>query len=274
MNKQDLEIISQQLSKDLDKYNQGVLYKAIHQLPIRSKCAKEICVKFDIGTDTSVDDDLEKINEILYIVVEILIGKHFNLIKNLEGIPIPKEFVNQVGNFPKGWLKVIVNLVQKLFKKENKMEWIVIGGSIAVGLFALLQTRNKRKKGYLPSAPSVTVALCLIVPASEVRDLEENQTVNNFIVKKLIDVSQYFFCTNLKDADNFKLETTRQNIKELPLDSRREVYIRFNIPNGQEMLGETSPYNLKEKLPIENQATVKQILCLKNLSGLDKFNYI
>lgn len=199
MNKQDLEIISQQLSKDLDGYDQGVLYEAIHRLPLKSKdsypiCIKDtICAKFDISRDVSIDDDLEKVNEILYIVVEILIKKHLNLIKKLESISLFKDFFNKVNNVSKESLKKIVNQVQKSFKKEDKMEWIVIGGSIIVGLFILLETQNKRKKAPLSPALSVTVALCLVVPASEVRDLEENQIINNFRVKKLIDVSQYFF---------------------------------------------------------------------------------
>ena len=126
-----------------------------------------------------------------------------------------------------------------------------------------------------PKVP-VPVALCLVVPASVVGHLRNNNPINVSDIEKLIDNSLYFLCTTPEEADATwkRLERTDEDITSL--SEQREIYVRINIDNGEEMIGKKLPYILKRNLPSNGQGMVKQLACLKYLSvsGLENFNRI
>lgn len=67
------------------------------------------------------------------------------------------------------------------------------------------------------------------------------------------------------------LEMTDENISP---DSIREVYLRININDGRKIIDQTVRYSLKTDIPSQAKCIIKQLACLKNLSGLQKFNRI
>jgi len=124
------------------------------------------------------------------------------------------------------------------------------------------------------------VALYLVVPASEVGNLRENNQINVSDIEKLIDNSLYFLCTSLENAD-----ATQQHLQQhlelttkifITVSEQRELYIRININNGEEMIGKKVPYILKRNLPHDGQCIVKELACIRYLSvsGLEKFNRV
>ncbi len=105
-----------------------------------------------------------------------------------------------------------------------------------------------------------------------------NVTENNLIhasdIEKLIDNASYFLCTSLEDANQQILDLTNEDIKTV--SEQREIYVRINIADGQEIIGKKVPYILKRNLPADGQGVVNQLACLKYLSvsGLEKFNRV
>ena len=182
----------------------------------------------------------------------------------------------------------IVNGSAKLaiinFKGEN-MEWIFVTAAFTfVGLFYYKQIRDKKEQEKIkptitatqgqsiPKTP-IPADLCLIVPASIVSNFIDSSNLKVEDVKHLIDHASYFLCTTVKVADSNEeyLKITNETI---PPDSRRDVYIRININDGRNMIDQTMRYYLKDNLPIQAECTVKKIACLKNPSGLEKFNRV
>jgi hypothetical protein len=140
---------------------------------------------------------------------------------------------------------------------------------------------TKNPKILLPSDSSPTrrknsVDLCLVVPASVVENVRENSPIDVSGIEKLIDNSLYFLCTTPEDADaTWKLlDRTDEDITTL--SEQREIYVRINIADGEDMMGKKVPYILKRNLPPNGQGMVKQLACLKYLSvsGLENFNRI
>jgi hypothetical protein len=124
------------------------------------------------------------------------------------------------------------------------------------------------------SPQPLTVALHLVVPALVVNDVRANNPINASQIEKLIDNASYFLCTKVTDPDLIEqnLEFTNQSISTIA--ERREVYIRIHIADGQEMLDKKVPYILKRDLPSHGQGVVKQLACLEDFSGLEKFNRV
>ena len=169
------------------------------------------------------------------------------------------------------------------FIKGDNMEWIFVAAAFTfVGLFYYKQIRDKKEQEKIK--PTITATqeqpiyqrpipadLCLIVPASIVSNFINSSNLKVEDVKHLIDNASYFLCTTVKVADSNEqyLKLTNDDISP---DSRREVYIRININDGPNMIDQNMRYYLKDNLPIQAYCTVEKIACLKNLSGLEKFN--
>jgi hypothetical protein len=70
------------------------------------------------------------------------------------------------------------------------------------------------------------------------------------------------------------LDRTKEDIKTV--SEQREIYVRINIDDGEDMIGKKVPYILKRNLPSNGQGIVTQLDCLKYLSvsGLENFNRI
>lgn len=180
-------------------------------------------------------------------------------------------------------LKAPAKLV-KNFQGEN-MEWIFVAAAFTfVGLFLYKQTLDKKQQEKIkPSvqeikeqpifSPPIPADLCLIVPASIASNFKNGSNLSVDELTHLIDSTSYFLCTHVKAADSNEqlLEMTDENILH---DSKREVYIRINIDNGRNLIDKKITYYLKTNLPINAQCIVKQLACLRNLSGLEKFNRV
>ena len=128
----------------------------------------------------------------------------------------------------------------------------------------------------IPRKAALPVALCLVVPASVVENVRENSPIDVSGIEKLIDNSLYFLCTTPEDANATweRLERTDEDITTVT--EQREIYVRINIADGEEMIGKKVPYILKRNLPSNGQGIVTQLACLEYLSvsGLENFNRI
>lgn len=238
----------------------GILYKTIQiivgeeQSSLQTETSK-ICDCFGIKPNANKFDDKIIIDDLLD---EILIN-----------IPI---------------IKIPAKLAINNFQGEN-MEWIFVAAAFTfVGLFFYKQTLDKKEQAKIKPAvqeikeqpifsPPIPADLCLVVPASIASNFINRSNLKVDELTYLIDNASYFLCTTVKVADSNEqnLETTDENISS---DSIREVYIRININDGRKMIDQTMRYSLKTNLPIQSQCIIKQLACLKNLSGLQKFNRI
>ncbi|QHG14655.1 hypothetical protein [Nostoc sp. ATCC 53789] len=160
----------------------------------------------------------------------------------------------------------------------------------SIGCIQFIQRRKNKERGgktrnvqqpvavslqpLVPPLQSLTVALCLVVPAYVVNKLKDQYPIDANEIENLIDNTSYFLCTKVADAElvQQRLDLTNENI--LNVGERREVYVRIHIADGQEMLDKTVPYILKRNLPSHRQGVVKQLACLGDLSGLEAFNRV
>ena len=142
------------------------------------------------------------------------------------------------------------------------------------------QGDSSNNRPSLPPSPkksSVSVALCLVVPASVVRNIIiENDTINVSGIETLIENASYFLCTSPEDANIIqqRLKLTEEDITDV--SEQREFYVRIDIADGPEMIGKKVQYILKRNLPPNGQGTVKKLACLEYLSvsGLENFNRV
>jgi hypothetical protein len=130
-----------------------------------------------------------------------------------------------------------------------------------------------------PKKSSVSVALCLLVPASVVRDIgniKKDTPINISDIETLIENASYFLCTSPEDANTIqhRLKLTNEDITDV--SEQREFYVRINIADGEELMGKKVPYILKRNLPSNGQGLVGQLACLEYLSvsGLENFNRV
>ncbi|MBA3921127.1 MAG: hypothetical protein H0X31_05225 [Nostocaceae cyanobacterium] len=289
--KEIYEQVFNELRSQIEDKEKGVLCRVIHIiLDPEELQAQYICKRFQIYTN-ELDDDLSISLDIIGI---------FTSSPNDE-----REFKNnRIDTMKEGMKEGIKNPINSINSnwqtKDTKLFQIVVIGCVIVGTFACLKYLEKTKqkprvkKGRksqvsdsslqnqpLDSSPPKQrdprpVALCLIVPASVVGNARENQQINISNIETLIDNSSYFLCTSPQDANTIqeRLEITRENITSV--SEQREIYIRINITDGEEMVGKKVLYSLKINLPSEGQSIVGQLACLKYLSvsGLEKFNRV
>ncbi|MEB3149950.1 MAG: hypothetical protein VKL60_13115 [Sphaerospermopsis sp.] len=243
----------------IKRIKRGILYKTIQIIVDEEQSQSQtetikICNLFGIQPNADKEDDKKNIDDLLDEILR-----------------------NPIVN---GSAKLaIIN-----FKGEN-MEWIFVAAAFTfVGLFYYKQIRDKKQQEKIkltitatqgqsiPKTP-IPADLCLIVPASIVSNFINSSTLKVEEVKYLIDNASYFLCTTVKVADSNE-EYLKITDETIPPDSRRDVYIRIKINDGHNMIDQTMRYYLKDNLPIQADCTVKKIACLKNPSGLEKFNRI
>lgn len=296
--KEIYEQVFNELRSQIEDKEKGVLCRVIHIiLDPEELQAQYICKRFQIYTN-ELDDDLSISLDIIGIFTSSPNDERefknnlFDTIK--EGV---KEGMKEG---MKGIKNITNSINSNLQTKDTNLFQIVVIGCVIVGTFACLkylektQQKSRVKKDRksqasdsslqnqpLDSSPPKQrdprpVALCLIVPASVVGNVRENQQINISNIETLIDNSSYFLCTSPQDANAIqeRLEITRENITSV--SEQREIYIRINITDGEEMIGKKVPYSLKTNLPSEGQNIVEQLACLKYLSvsGLEKFNRV
>lgn len=207
---------------------------------------------------------------------------------NIEPHTRKKYDLNRFG-FNKTFIESL--LVNKENQEDMELLGIVVIACTLIGLFTVTKRRNNQPK-IIPPVPEnpkaisekttsqitqkLTVALCLVVPASVLGNVEINHPIRTSQIEELIDKSLYFLCTSLEDANQIweLLDKTDEDIKTV--SEQREVYIRIDIPNGEEMLGKKVPYSIKKNLLSHRECFIQQIACLKYLSvsGLENFNRI
>ncbi|MEH2263004.1 hypothetical protein [Nostoc sp.] len=254
----------------IKEMNRGILYKSI-QIILEEEQSEtqektlEICNHLAIRPNAYRDED----EEILKDLVDAVFINRQVIIRNMPGQDLIKHISKTVN--------------QTLSNSEENMKWIVVAACTLVGVLYCRQYlgKNKQQKAkfqqkiekakqqVVPLEP-IPADLCLIVPASIASNLKNGSNLTIDELTNLIDNASYFLCTNVKTAESNeeKLETTEDYISS---DSRREVYIKISIYDGQNLIGQKIPYYLKANLPKHTLYMIKQLAYLKNLSGLEKF---
>ncbi|HEY9631577.1 MAG TPA: hypothetical protein V6C84_30160 [Coleofasciculaceae cyanobacterium] len=282
---QNLKEVYDQILKEVSKHpevqgrGRGLLHKTIQIILGEEDSdvqgnSQEICEQFGITSSADENSDFE----ILAKVNEIFIDR-FPSPEGMNSNPI----FSQVKSFVTSGSTRISQLFSS---KEKKMEWIILAACTLIGLYysrkwlqnaqpnRLLGGERVRQQPTLP--PPIPAALCLIVPAYVVSKLYKDSNLEVGELIELIDNTSYFLCTNPKEAtlnEESLLELTNEDI--LPdTDSQREVYLRVDINDGRDLIGKKIPYILKTNLPANAQFIIKKRNCLKDLSGLEKFNRV
>ena len=237
----------------------GLLYKTIQMILCEEQSVEQektikICDYFGIKPHANKDEDKKIIDDLLDAIF-----------RNIQILKVPAKLVK---NFQGG-----------------NMEWIFVAAAFTfVGLFFYKQTLDKKEQDKIKPAvqeikeqpiflPPIPADLCLVIPASIASNFINRSNLKVDELTYLIDNASYFLCTTVKVADSNEqyLKITHESI---PLDSRREVYLRININDGRNLIDKKIPYYLKTNLPLQAQCIVKQLACLENLSGLENFNRI
>ena len=269
------EQVFEKVYPHINGHKKGILFTVIHLIVPEN--AQEILSLSNISDKASVEEDLSILSDIIDIFVSTPNGKKQQITAQFQ--------------------EVFNNLLD-LSKYENndlKLFQIVVIGCLIVGVSACLSFLRKAQQSPKnipsnipsniplgnsspPQKNSHTASLCLVVPESVLNgNIKENYPINISEIGKLIDNSAYFLCTNSEHADKIqeRLELTEENVSE-----PKEVYIRINIADAEEMMGKKFPYILKRNLPANGIGVVRKIAYLKYLSvsglesGLDEFNRI
>jgi hypothetical protein len=271
--------VFQKISSHIENENEGVLHKIIHIILENERGkAKFICDYCDISPYNSLKDDQNVIDGLIFFNHKIL--EQFD----------PIKFVGNLVNSETHYSE----------KKEKEMDlfWITVIACTLVGAYSckkyvdnIKEEKTKQVRGgkargiqtatkaeYLvtqtpPSSP-ISTDLCLIVPASIASKFINSHYLTADDITYLIDSASYFLCTRVEDAESNEQNLILMRNEAILSDSKREVYIRINIPNGGNMLGQKMPYYLKTNFPENVQCTVKELSCIRDLSGLEKFNRI
>ena len=246
--------------------------------------AEQIHKYFQIENNASLEDDLSISADVIGLFIS-------DPNKNKDWW---KEIINdgvvQVKEIAKDARK---NIGSRLESNDMKLFQIVVIGCLIVGTVSCLiylkkkqgEAGNKSKNNIpsdsFPPPPkvpvSVSVALCLVVPAAVVRNIgniTKDTKINISDIETLIENASYLLCTNHEDANAIQLKLTSEDIRNV--SEQREIYIRINIDDGGDMKGKKVPYILKRNLPSHGQGIVEKLDCLEYLSvsGLEKFNRI
>ncbi|GCL41986.1 hypothetical protein H6F39_06030 [Anabaena sp. FACHB-1250] len=266
------EQVFEKVYPHINGHKKGILFTVIHLIVPEN--AQEILSLSNISDKASVEEDLSILSDIIDIFVSTPNGKKQQITAQFQ--------------------EVFNNLLD-LNKYENndlKLFQIVVIGCLIVGASACLSFLRKAQQSpkNIPSNIPSNIplgnssppqknpqSLCLVVPASVLGgNIKENYPINISEIGKLIDNSAYFLCIEPAQADTIQnqLELTEENITNV--SEQREVYIRINIADAEEIIGKKFPYILKRYLPANGIGVVRKIACLKYLSvsGLDEFNRI
>jgi hypothetical protein len=267
---QNLKTIYEQVFEEIYPHikegKKGVLSTVIYLIVPES--ATKICSSFGIDSKALLEHDLLISFDILSLFVST-----------------PNDKKEQITEQFKEVFKNLLDLSKYVENNDLKLFQIVVIGCLIVGVSACLIYLNKKpsSKNILsgnsssPQKNPKPVSLSLVVPASVLGgNIKENYPINISDIEKLIDNSSYFLCTDSEQGDKTqeRLELTEENITNV--SEQREVYIRINIADAEEMMGKKVPYILKRNLPANGQGIVRKIACLKYLSvsGLENLNRI
>jgi len=263
------EKVFEEIYPHIKNQKKGVLSTVIYLIVPES--ATKICSSFAIDSKALLEHDLLISFDILNLFVST-----------------PNDKKQQITEQFKEVFKNLLDLSKYVENNDLKLFQIVVIGCLIVGVPACLIYLNKKPSSKnIPSGnssspqknpkPVSPVSLCLVVQASVLAgNIKENYPINISDIEKLIDNSSYFLCTDSEEADKTqeRLELTEESITNV--SEQREVYIRINIADAEEMMGKKVPYILKRNLPANGQGIVRKIACVKYLSvsGLENLNRI
>jgi hypothetical protein len=267
----------------VQEFEFGILYKTIQTVLGEEQPPEkiqEIFKNYRIKPDNLLNDDFE-------ISLKIIFDSHLILWQLL--IPLyenAKEKIDSLQSFVIRFLTPIAEKIPipNINIKEKKMELIFAAAIIIAAPLLVwkvyLDPKAKQntiieepiQKTTLPSSSSGSAELCLIIPASIANGVKNVLSSDDLIT--LIYNASYFLCTDFDTANRNQKELNMAETEEILPNSNREVYIRIKIDNGGNMIGQKMPYSLKINLPENVQGTVKKLACLRDLSGLEKFNRV
>ncbi|MDB9454493.1 hypothetical protein [Dolichospermum circinale] len=267
---QNLKTVYEQVFEEIYPHikegKKGVLSTVIYLIVPES--ATKICSSFGIDSKALLEHDLLISFDILSLFVST-----------------PNDKKQQITEQFKELFKNLLDLSKYVENNDLKLFQIVVIGCLIVGVSACLVYLNKKpsSKNILsgnsssPQKNPKPVSLSLVVPASVLGgNIKKDYPINIPDIEKLIDNSSYFLCTDSEQADKIqeRLELTEENITNV--SEQREIYIRINIADAEEMMGKKVPYILKRNLPANGIGVVRELACLKYLSvsGLENFNRI
>lgn len=249
----------------------GVLSTVIYTILEADKSqAIKLCDYFKIDSKSPLNDDLTISSDIIgFFISNPNVKKQWIIKPVKEGVKNVRQYFGS-----------------NLESYEMKLYQIVVIGCLIVGVVACITyLKTKQKKSQLekddktpPPKPKIPqpAALCLVVPASAVKNIKPDNPINISEIQQLIDNTSYFLCANLQDADATQnhLELANEDITDA--SENTEVYVRINIDDGEKMIGKTVPYILKKNLPTNGELVITELACLKYLSnsGLEKFNRV
>ena len=268
---------------NVQEVENGILYHAI-QMVLGEKQPQEkiqeIFNNYGIKPDNLRNDDLK-------ISLEIILDSNLILWQLI--IPFYENFKEKINSL-QSWMIPLLTQTAKQIPipniniKEKEMELIFAAAIILAALLVVwkvyLDPKAKRntlveepiQKPTLPSSISSSAELCLIIPASIANGVKNVLSKDDLIT--LIYNASYFLCTDFDTADRNQEKLNMAETEDILPNSNREVYIRIKIDNGGNMIGQKMPYSLKTNLPENVQGTVKKLACLRDLSGLEKFNRV
>jgi hypothetical protein len=267
---QNLKTVYEQVFEEIYPHikegKKGVLSTVIYLIVPES--ATKICSSFGIDSKALLEHDLLISFDILSLFVST-----------------PNDKKQQITEQFKELFKNLLDLSKYVENNDLKLFQIVVIGCLIVGVSACLVYLNKKpsSKNILsgnsssPQKNPKPASLSLVVPASVLGgNIKKDYPINISDIEKLIDNSSYFLCTDSEQADKIqeRLELTEENITNV--SEQREIYIRINIADAEEMMGKKVPYILKRNLPANGIGVVRELACLKYLSvsGLENFNRI
>ncbi|MEH2409483.1 hypothetical protein [Nostoc sp.] len=253
--------IFEQVSPQITNQGRGVLYDVMHIILYAEQPgskAKNICNYFGIESYATLDEDKRIVDGVISNP-----NDSFNPINLLRHDPERELF----------WIVVIACTLAGAYSCVKYLEYIKEQKATQErgNKARNLQLAPPSQQSVTPPRKSLTAALCLVVSANAIGNLIKNDQINVSDIEKLIDAASYFVCTEEPDSNQLHPEITDEDI---PTNSNLEVYVKIYIDEGQEMIGKKVPYILKRNLPSHGQGVVKQLACLRNLSGLEKFNRV
>lgn len=268
-------------SPQIYRLERGLLYKIIQIILMEDKPGsiqektETICKPLGITSSALKKDD----NKIIANIVDAIFMER----QALAGMPMIKDVLKTIDISSKS---VSLNqTITNITNEEANMKWFVITACLLVGVYFCIkylektqqQKENKKQSIGSPvsSAPSraIPAALCFVVPAKIVYGLQNGSTLTKETVIQIAENAAYFNCTTRKNADinEEQLVSTNDDIRP---DSQAEVYIRIETDNGRDLISAKTAFSLKRNLLKDSQFIVKQLFCLKNLSGLEVFTRI
>lgn len=246
--------VFEQVYPHIEGHKIGTLRTVIY-LILNNPQAEELCQKYGIQENSSLDKDLDLSDDIIYAV------------------SINKEnwFARRGGETVKNVSRPFRKLVDN---HKDKMEFIVVAAVILIGAYISQKLLSKSRKSNttspaLPSQP-IPAAICLAVPASVVYGLTVGKRINREKIIELIEAAPEFLCIKAEEANRQVIDTIDQEISP---DSQLKFYIRIDIPNGQDIINAETKYVIKRDI-LHTEGKIIQLGRLRDASILKTFNRI